>query len=179
MSTQFNLAQLLKSTVGGTRTYDFEADEPIDLDGSTATGVEGRVKFTLTNFGILASVRATATLHLACARCLEPFTTTASVEFDAEYRPTIDVQSGLPSQTIHTDSEFFITPNHVIDLTEALREHLLLVEEIVPICRDDCRGLCPTCGTNLNVEQCGCAPAGEESPFAALRSLLVEVDAES
>lgn len=177
MSLQFNVSQLLKSSVGGTRSYDFDGDAPIDLDGSSvADQIAGHAKFTLTNFGILAHVDAQASISLTCARCLEPFRSDVAVDFEEEYEPSIDIETGLPAAEAHTENAFFITSNHQIDLTEALRQHFLLAVEIVPVCRADCQGLCPTCGVNLNVETCGCPAPEPASPFAALQGLFPDSD---
>ncbi|MBV9278997.1 MAG: DUF177 domain-containing protein, partial [Chloroflexi bacterium] len=73
---------------------------------------------------------------------------------------------------------FSISQNHTIDLKEPLRQHLLLAVELMPLCRQDCRGLCPSCGVNLNVEQCACPPDEEPSPFAVLQGLLGAPDPE-
>jgi uncharacterized protein len=174
MSLQYNVAQLLKSEVGTTRTYDFEGDEPINLDDGTATDIGGHVKFTLTNFGIVANVEAHARLHLTCARCLEPFDYPTSVHFEDEYQPIIDIATGLPSKTPRSDTAFIITQSHTVDLAEALRQHLLLAVELIPVCREDCRGLCPTCGINRNTDQCDCHTRDESSPFAVLQGLLAD-----
>jgi uncharacterized protein len=173
MSTiQFNVSQLLKSDIGSTRWYDFAADEPLDLDGSIARQIRGHVKFTLTNFGILAAVEASALLDLTCARCLEPFQLPTSVAFDEEYQPLIDIATGLPSAAPRTADSSLISQNHTIDLGEAIRQALLLSMELIPVCKPDCQGLCPTCGVNLNIETCACPPAEEPSPFAVLQGLL-------
>lgn len=172
MSLQYNVSQFLKSDIGDTRTYEFESDEPLDLDEAVATNITGRVKFMLTNFGILAAAEAHAVLHLTCARCVEPFDMPTDVAFEDEYQPSIDVTSGLPSTTPRNDSAFVISANHTIDLTEALRQNLLLAVELVPLCSQDCKGLCASCGANLNIDQCGCPPPEQPSPFAALQGLL-------
>lgn len=169
---QFNISQLLKSEVGATRTYEFHSHEPLDLEGATAHDIEGSVKFILTNFGVIARGHARAILDLTCARCLEPFSAPTEIDFEEEYRPVIDIVTGQPSAPLESDTAFFISENHSIDLTEALRQDLLLTVEIVPVCRPDCRGLCPTCGVNLNTETCNCSQVDDENPFAALQSLL-------
>jgi uncharacterized protein len=176
MTLQYNLAQLLKSEVGATRIYDFESDEPINLEDGTATDIRGHVKFTLTNFGIIADVEARALLHLTCARCLEPFDTPTSVQFEDEYQPVIDIATGLPSTAPRSDTAFIISQSHTVDLTEALRQNLLLAVELIPVCREDCCGLCPTCGINRNSDSCDCHARDETSPFAVLQSLLSDAN---
>lgn len=176
MPVQFNVSQLLQDSFGATRTYDV-SDEAIDLDDSVARDVRGHVKFTHTNFGIMAHVDADAELDLTCARCLEGFQGTEHVDFTEEYRPTIDILTGQPwGEDAHSDTVFEITENHIVDLTEALRQHLLLAMDLIPICREDCRGLCPTCGVNLNNETCQCPPPEATNPFAALQGLFGDVN---
>ena len=172
MSLEFNVSQLLKSEVGQTRVYDFDAEAPIDLDGSSANDVHGHVKFALTNFGVVATGEADGVLQLNCARCLEDFHQSAHVEFVDEYRPTIDIGTGLASSVPQSETAFDISSNHTIDLREALRQHFLLAVDLIPVCREDCQGLCPTCGVNRNVEHCSCPPPEEPSPFAVLQGLL-------
>jgi uncharacterized protein len=172
MALYYNVSQLLKDDVGQTREYEFQGDEPVDLEDGVASNVSGRVRFILTNFGIIARVSARATLHLTCARCLDPFQMPASVEFDEEYRPTIDIATGLPSRLPRSDASSFISQSHDIDLGEAIRQNLVLAMDLIPLCRDDCRGLCPTCGVNRNLEECRCTPVEESSPFAVLQTLL-------
>lgn len=178
MSVEFNVSQLLKGEVGGSRIYDFDADEPIQLDGSSADAVIGRAKFMLTNFGVVVAADAHGILHLNCARCLEDFEKPVDISFTEEYRPTVDIGTGLPSGASHTDNAFDISANHTIDLTEALRQHFLLAVDLMPVCREDCQGLCPTCGVNRNIERCGCPPAEEPSPFAVLQGLLGSSDSD-
>lgn len=173
MSLEFNISQLLKGGVGSTRTYEFSADAALDLDDIKADDVHGNVKFTHTNFSVMAAVEAQAVLQLSCARCLESFDKPVRVVFTEEYRPSIDIATGLPSSRApHTEMVFEIPSDHTIDLTEALRQHLLLAVDLIPICSEGCRGLCSSCGANLNVTSCDCATAEESSPFAALQALF-------
>jgi uncharacterized protein len=178
MSLQYNLSQLLKSDVGERREYDFERVEPLLLDDTVARNIRGSVKFTLTNFGIVASVRAHATLELTCARCLESFEAPVDISFEEEYQPTIDIATGLASTMPRSDTAFAISANHTIDLREALRQHLLLAVDLVPLCGEGCKGLCPTCGHNLNTGPCSCPVEEETSPFAVLQGLLSDPEVE-
>ncbi|GAC1406294.1 MAG: hypothetical protein NVSMB52_19860 [Chloroflexota bacterium] len=170
----YNVSRLLKSEVGQTRTYEFASDEPMDLDDSVASDIHGQVKFTLTNLGVIADVHASATLDLTCARCLEPGQSTISVQFQEEFQPEIDIATGLPSRTPRSEDAFSISQNHMVDLTEPLRQNLVLSIDLIPVCSRDCKGLCPTCGTNLNTETCACPPIKPPNPFEALQSLFSE-----
>jgi uncharacterized protein len=116
---------------------------------------------------------------LICARCLEPFAEPTEVRLDEEYQPSIEIVTGLPSKVPRSDTAFPISQNHTIDLTEALRQDLLLAVDLIPICERDCKGLCPSCGANRNLEQCLCQGSDDSSPFAVLQGLLAESEINS
>ena len=179
MTLQFNVAQLLKADIGQTRTYDFALDEAMDLGDGQATDIRGRVKFTLTNFGILATGSGCTSVQLTCARCLERFESPIYISFEEEFQPSIDIATGLPSSVPRSDTAFPISQNHTVHLGEAIRQHILLGVEIIPICRQDCAGLCPACGVNRNQEGCNCAQENADNPFAALGGILTESTLES
>jgi uncharacterized protein len=61
-------------------------------------------------------------------------------------------------------------------LEDALREQVLLALPLKVICREDCRGLCPHCGTNLNIGQCSCAEPAEDPRWAALKDIRSKLE---
>ena len=63
-----------------------------------------------------------------------------------------------------------------LDLGEMVREQFFLTVPLKRLCRDACRGLCPTCGANRNQVRCECPPEAAASPFGSLRSLLEDKD---
>jgi uncharacterized protein len=64
----------------------------------------------------------------------------------------------------------------VLDLAHMLREQFYLAMPMRPLCREDCRGLCPQCGTNLNVDSCGCTRERHDPRFDGLRTLIEKQD---
>ena len=172
---EINVSHLLKSPVGTTRSYDLDSGEVVRLDDeNTATIRDGNVRLDRTNTGVLARGHATATVTLACARCLEPVEVMPSIEFAEEYEPSIDIASGRPLPAPENDLVFSIAPNHVLDLTEALRQNLIAALPIQPLCRSDCAGLCPVCGVNRNDTTCDCVVTDVHHPFASLAELLLD-----
>jgi uncharacterized protein len=169
-----NVAQLLKWPVGTTRIHPIETDEPLKLDdSSTATIQGGRVRLDRIDGGILARGDVDATVDLECGRCLESYQAPMRVHFEEQFVPSIDVSSGAPLPTPEDEMVFTITPNHILDLSEAVRQNIIASLPIQPICRPDCAGLCPVCGGDRNTTPCTCADdQGDNQPFAALRGLL-------
>ena len=74
-------------------------------------------------------------------------------------------------QKVLTDPDAFELEGDLLDLQPLVREMVMLDAPSTPLCRDDCAGLCPTCGTNLNEGSCGCAPAPADPRWDALDGL--------
>jgi uncharacterized protein len=115
--------------------------------------------------------RLATNLELSCARCLEPLTQDVKREFDLLYRPQ-GADAGRDEISV-TDAEAEISyyEGEGVLLDDVVREQVLLAVPLKVTCREDCKGLCPHCGKNLNQEQCSCAVAQEEPRWAALKEI--------
>jgi uncharacterized protein len=154
---QVNVAQLLKGNIGSVRDYD--VDEVIDVTGSgNGSPVKGKLSFTRTDRSILVKGLVDSEVELTCSRCLNQFNCPLKLNIEEEYFPTTDVNSGASLPASGDPDHFTIDERHVLDLTEALRQCALLAIPMKPLCREDCAGLCPTCGRNLNLGPCNCPP---------------------
>ena len=114
---------------------------------------------------VLLQYNAQFTLHVECCRCLEEFTPEYSMDFSAT---VVRELSGEDS------GEFLVARGDQLDLADAVRADVLLSLPIKWVCREECRGLCPKCGANLNQGDCGCTFREEDPRLAALRKLLGE-----
>ncbi|MFH1381265.1 MAG: DUF177 domain-containing protein [Chloroflexota bacterium] len=170
---QINVSQLLKAPIGAIRQYDI--DEAIEADGATCQ-VKGDLQLIRTDRGILARGNLTTQVELTCSRCLKRFTCPVALNIEEEYFPTIDVTTGLPVPPPEEVDSFTIDSNHILDLTEAIRQYLLLAIPMKPLCREDCAGLCPSCGANLNEAPCGCPPPPADSRWSKLLEAVAEKD---
>jgi DUF177 domain-containing protein len=120
-------------------------------------------------FRLVGGVRTR--LELACSRCLEPFTLPIDSRFDLRYLP-VGAEGGEEDREVSDDDlDASVYRDDQIDLNELLREQFYLALPMKPLCRDDCAGLCPQCGTNRNTEMCGCAPQWEDPRLAPLKRL--------
>src|SRR3954468_19598485 len=150
----WNVGGLLGEGVGSARDYVFD-DVSIDLgeDLRLATPIEGRVRLARTNRGLLVDADITTSLAMQCARCLKDIVVPIAAEFEQEARPSIDLQTGKPVPREATDDEddvIGLTDHHELDLERPIREAIQLAEPIAPLCREDCPGLCATCGLPLD-----------------------------
>jgi len=120
--------------------------------------------------------RLTAGLELECARCVEPVARDIAREFELLYRP-LGADAGRDELSV-TDAEAEIGyyQGDGILLEDVLREQVLLALPLKVTCREDCKGLCPHCGTNLNEEQCSCTVAMEDPRWTALREIRSKLE---
>ena len=120
--------------------------------------------------------RLTAGLELECARCVEPVAQDISREFELLYRP-LGADAGRDELSV-TDAEAEIGyyQGDGILLEDVLREQVLLALPLKVTCREDCKGLCPHCGTNLNEGQCSCTIAMEDPRWTALREIRSKLE---
>lgn len=170
---KFNVAQLLRSPVGTRR--EFELDEDIydlDHDVRPVEPLTGNVRFTRTASGVLATGRLHTVVEIECRRCLVAFATPVDFDLEEEFLPSVDVTTGVKLPTEDTEEALLIDERHMLDLTEVVRQYLILYREQYPLCSETCAGLCPVCGKNLNEGPCGCQDASEDPRWAALRQLL-------
>jgi uncharacterized protein len=118
--------------------------------------------------------RVQTTLELRCSRCLEPFAWPVDAAFDLRFQPKEQNVGEGEHEIEEDDLSTSFYENQTIDLGQLMREQFYLSLPMKPLCRADCRGLCPSCGTNLNRGACDCRAGWEDTRFAALKALTKE-----
>ena len=167
---QINVSQLFKENVGATREY--EIDEDIDLLGDgNKVHIKGECRLLRTNRSILTSCALETEIGLMCSRCLRNFRQPFTIKFEEEFFPTIDILSGAPLPAPEESGAFTIDEHHILDLDEAIRQYALTSVPIKSLCKDDCAGLCQTCGQNLNEGLCDCPPEEIDPRWTALTKI--------
>ena len=140
--TIINVAQLMKDDIGSARKVRlsltwFALDQDL-----MAKDVTANARLTRITHGVLASGRVTGIAMVECVRCLELYDQPFEAEFDQEYRPTIDVRSGVALEPPPAGEEFgTIDASHELNLAEPIRQVAILDLPIKPVCHDDCAGL--------------------------------------
>jgi uncharacterized protein len=158
-----NVGFVVAQSAGFSRDIPFDLAQiniSPDLHLSNLTGV---VRVTRTPQGILLQVDFKASISLECVRCLTSFEQSLNTNFTELY---------AFSQRYVTDSGLIMPETGIIDLTPVLREYFLLEIPISPLCRPDCKGLCPICGNNLNESTCNHEEDSGDPRLASLKLLL-------
>ena len=141
------------------------ADPPTEFHAAGAAHIDGKA----TKFGrkVLVQAKTTVPLEGECKRCLKPLKIDEKVELTREYVP----EPTAPPSPDDDNSEEEVYEGKEIDLQPALREQILLSIPPSPLCREDCKGLCPKCGKDLNEGDCGCDRTVADPRWAALKGI--------
>jgi uncharacterized protein len=116
-----------------------------------------------------------ARFEVACARCLEPIVQNVARGFDLLYRP-LGVDAGREEMSVTAaEAEVGYYQGEGVLLDDVLREQVLLALPLKAICRENCKGLCPHCGRNLNHEECNCAEPLEDPRWSALKDIREKI----
>jgi uncharacterized protein len=158
-----NVAQLLKEPVGSERLY--QIDEIVE---STGTKIVGNVRLQRTNRSIFVTGELKTLYRLSCSRCLKEFDYKVNVNFTDEYYPVVDISTGVALSV--PDGSFAITEKHEINLDDAVQQYILLDLPMKPLCKTECKGICPYCGINRNRKSCKCEPL-QDPRWSKLREL--------
>jgi DUF177 domain-containing protein len=143
------------------RGYAFQVVAPVALDIQVS---KDRDRYRLVG-------TVSTELELACGRCLEPFRLPVNGSFDVRYLPQAE-NTGDEREIEEDDLTDAFYRDETIDLGQLMDEQFYLALPMKPLCRTDCKGLCPNCGTNLNEAACECQVRWVDPRLAGLKSLM-------
>jgi uncharacterized protein len=145
---------------GKERPFSGTHSVSLRLGDTTVSGpmdVSGRVLGLID--AVKAEFTASASAHFACTRCLAEWDGVVTVDAEQYFRST-------------PDEDGYAIVDKQIDVSGPAQDELGLALPTVPLCKEECLGLCPTCGTDLNSEPCGGHGEDPDSPFAVLKDLF-------
>jgi uncharacterized protein len=158
-----------KKVIGSRQPFHFiTSADKLAIDGDNPwTGGDIEVRGEVVNNGRVLEVKGImyAKSTYSCNRCLDEFSTFVEVPFAENYQESDMEISGSEDELVYYQGD-------EIDILDLLRESLILAELLKPLCSEECRGLCPQCGANLNVKQCSCESQIIDPRLAVLQQLL-------
>jgi uncharacterized protein len=168
------------------KPFSLQAEEPVDvfpvLSRMQSEGeclFNGPVRSDITTVREYGQIRVTgrvsANITLVCARCLANYST------DIDSRFTIYFSKGLPQEAFEEDETELgeqdlisaIYSGDEIDLAHEIEEQVAMEVPLKPLCNDECKGLCPLCGTDLNQASCSCPSGQTNLKFSVLKDFKV------
>lgn len=162
---RLNVGFLLHQGAGTSREFEFDFPALQVEDDLELKFLRGALRFTRTSEGLYLDGRLTSEIDLECDRCLTPIDQPLAVDLEELliYPPYFG-----------SDPVLTVPETGIFNLAPLLREHFLLGVPTHPLCRPDCKGLCPECGVNWNEESCDHPKSDIDPRLAALKSLLPE-----
>jgi uncharacterized protein len=162
---RLNVGFIVHEEVGYKHEFPFEYEQIQISEDLDLRNFEGIVTIGRTPQGLIVQGDFSAEITLECVRCLTDFDHELNWDFTELY--------AFNKKSI-SESDLLLPEDQQIDLGPLIREYALLEIPINPICKPDCKSLCPVCGQNLNEADCGHKDITEESPFSGLKDLLDE-----
>lgn len=157
----------IKKQLTGQKSFQYDV-LPAELDLGTADlpvkgliHIEGRISNT--GDVLLLEARLSAAVQRTCSRCLKEFTAKSVADVLEKYYPV---------GSVGVENDAYVYEADLADVTEPLRESLLLAEPLRTLCKKDCLGICPVCGADRNVRPCGCDIGTIDPRLAALKQFI-------
>ncbi|MHB8576739.1 MAG: YceD family protein [Dehalococcoidia bacterium] len=168
---QFNVSQLLREPIGSRRQYVIEERFAPPDSEEPEVELEGPVDLLRTDRGVLAQAVLVSRTGRMCDRCLAPVELPVRLLIEEEFLPSVNPVTGAILAPPKNPEIMTIDQHHVLDLTEAARQAWLLAVPMQTLCRENCEGLCPTCGLDRNAGACYCVLPPIDRRWAVLAAM--------
>lgn len=122
---------------------------------------------------IRAEGRVETRVRLVCSRCLAEYEAAVDSPFTIFYMRSAGVPQDEEVELAEQDLISVTFEGDEIDFTDEIAEQVLVEIPFKPLCKEECKGLCPNCGTDLNTAECGCSSQQANLKFSALKNLKV------
>jgi uncharacterized protein len=142
--------------------FDFEAP------------LQSEVKITKAGRSILIAGKVETTLRLQCVRCLKEFSYPLSTTFELTLHPLKEGPVAQETELGSEEMEASFFEGGEIHLSEIACEQIFLEIPYQPLCQEECKGLCPSCGQDLNLSSCACVKEELASGFSVLKKLKLD-----
>ena len=146
-----------------------EEDPELEFAGPGHLNV--RVHLERHGHDILVRGHLTGALELHCSRCLTQFSFPVAADFDLLLAPAPGRVAEADEELSKADLDRDFYSGETVNLESILREQVLLTLPLKPLCAETCKGLCPRCGADLNLETCQCPAEESTSPLAILKNI--------
>lgn len=109
--------------------------------------------------------------QVECDRCLKPVEIPVSADFELEYITDSEYETSSAAELTEAEMAVAVFDGEAIDVDEIVKEQILLTVPTRMLCREDCKGICPQCGTDRNTGECDCVSKEIDPRWAALKTL--------
>jgi uncharacterized protein len=176
----YPLAGLLAEPPGTERRYEINgATIPLPDDLRLTEPIDGHLRVSRTNRGVLVDATLSTSIAGVCSRCLRDIEIPMTVQIRDEVLPSVDLASGKPVDPMAEPDVTRLSDHHELDLAALAAEAISLNEPIVALCEEACPGLCVTCGQRLGPDHVEHEEHEIDPRLAALQGFRVDGDGET
>lgn len=145
-----------------------DAIQEFKMDCKIVEPLKGKTLVQPVDEGVLVKGELSGIVSVPCNRCAED----ATIRIDNHFSEYEEIP---PEKTRDEHEGYIVYERHapMLDLAKVGWEQFMLAMPVNPLCKDDCKGLCPQCGANLNTDKCACETDSGDPRLAALRNLKV------
>lgn len=162
---RLNVGFLLNESIGCSRNVEYNVDSVQLSEDLKVDTLQGSLTLTRTSMGVLVEGELQGKMSLECVRCLKPYDQFLTGSFEDLF---------IYPASRAEDPLLAIPETAILDLTPVLREYLFLDIPIQPLCRPDCKGLCPICGELISENKCDHHETEFDPRFEVLKTLLTK-----
>jgi uncharacterized protein len=144
------------------------------IDFDFETPLQSEVKIRKAGRSVLIAGKVETTLRLQCVRCLKEFSYPLSTTFELTLHPPKECPAAEDTELESEAMEESFFEGGEIHLSEIACEQVFLEIPYQPLCQEGCKGLCPSCGQDLNLSSCGCVREELTSSFSDLKKLKLD-----
>jgi uncharacterized protein len=142
-------------------------DEGVKLTAPAT--VNGRIR--LAGNEVFVNGHVDTRTQVECDRCLKTIELPVNADFELEYITGNEYESSEVAELTEAEMSVSVFDGHALDVDEIVKEQILLAVPTRMLCREDCKGICPECGTDRNTGECNCETKEIDPRWAALKNL--------
>lgn len=152
---------------------DFDIKETIKSD-DLSFPVRGQLRILKMSNEVVVRGNLMADVELQCSRCVKDFRSEVSVPVDVVYHPVEELRGEEKHALRVEELDMGFYSGEILDMSDLIREQIMLNFPMKPLCNELCKGICLKCGADLNTGDCGCNAINRDSRFVELKKLIKE-----
>ena len=153
---------------------DLEFQETVKVSIPLLSPVKALLRLEKVGSEVLAQGQATTRMELQCSRCLRNFPKDMDMKIDVVYHPVEELRGEEKHEVREDELDMGFYRDDELDIQDLVMEQILLNVPMKPLCSESCRGICPKCGADMNVNPCRCEQKETDPRLAVLKKLLEE-----
>ncbi len=152
---------------------ELEFEEPLVSEPlRLLSPVKARLRIEKVSSEVFAKGEVSAAIELQCSRCLKKFSKTIEANVNVVYHPVEELKGEEKHEIKEDELDMGFYKGEELDVHDIVTEQIILSVPMKPLCSESCKGICPKCGADLNVNTCSCGMKEPDPRLAVLKKLI-------